>query len=83
MDIYDDVKKVLLDKLNISEALIKPESNLINDLGVSSLDRVDIEMELEEKFNIELSDLEAQTIVNPHDIAMIIERKLKLNNKDT
>ena len=82
MDIYENVKKVLGDKLNVDETLITPESNLITDLGASSLDRVDIEMELEEIFNVEISNEESQSIINPSDVAAVIERKLKLKNAD-
>ena len=82
MDIYENVKKVLGDKLNVDEALITPESNLMADLGASSLDRVDIEMELEEIFKVEISNDESQLIINPGDVAAVIERKLKLKNAD-
>jgi len=60
--IYDDIKKVVIEQLGVSEAEIKKESSFVDDLGADSLDTVELVMALEEAFSIEIPDEDAEKI---------------------
>ena len=62
MSVFDKVKEVIIDKLGVDEDSIKNEAHFINDLGADSLDTVELIMELEEEFSIEIPDEKAETI---------------------
>ena len=59
----DKIKEIIMDKLGVEESKITMEANFINDLGADSLDQVELIMELEEKFEIEITDEEAESLV--------------------
>jgi acyl carrier protein len=61
-DIFEKVKKIVIDQLDVDEAEVKPEASFANDLGADSLDTVELVMALEEEFEIEIPDEEAETI---------------------
>ncbi|MCC7006084.1 MAG: acyl carrier protein [Ottowia sp.] len=56
------VKKIVADQLGVTEADIKNESSFTDDLGADSLDTVELVMALEEEFNMEIPDEEAEKI---------------------
>ncbi|MBP9743341.1 MAG: acyl carrier protein [Burkholderiales bacterium] len=56
------VKKVIAEKLGVDEATIKNESSFVDDLGADSLDTVELVMALEEEFNCQIPDEEAEKI---------------------
>ncbi len=56
------VKKVIADKLGVDEATIKNESSFVDDLGADSLDTVELVMALEEEFNCQIPDEDAEKI---------------------
>ena len=62
MSTFDKVKDVIVDKLGVEEDKIKPESHFVNDLGADSLDTVELIMEFEEEFGIEIPDEDAENI---------------------
>jgi len=62
MSIYDKVKSIIADQLGIDEEEITTESSFIEDLGADSLDIVELIMSLEEEFEIEIPDEEAEKI---------------------
>ena len=62
MSTFDKVKDVIVDKLGVEEDLIKPEAHFVNDLGADSLDTVELIMEFEEEFGIEIPDEDAENI---------------------
>ena len=62
MSVFDKVKEVIIDKLGIEEDAVKTEAHFVNDLGADSLDTVELIMELEEEFGIEIPDEEAENI---------------------
>ena len=62
-DIQDQVIKIVIDHLGIDESKVTPNSKFIDDLGADSLDTVELVMAFEEKFNIEIPDDAAETIV--------------------
>ena len=62
MSIEERVKKIIVDQLGADAAAVKPEASFIEDLGADSLDTVELVMALEEDFDIELPDEEAENI---------------------
>ena len=62
MSTFEKVKKVVVDQLSVDEALVTPEASFTADLGADSLDTVELVMALEEEFDIEIPDEEAEKI---------------------
>lgn len=62
MEMEQRVKKVVAEQLGVSEAEIKNESSFVGDLGADSLDTVELVMALEEEFECEIPDEEAEKI---------------------
>ena len=61
-DIEERVKKIIVDMLGVKEEDVVPEASFVNDLGADSLDTVELLMALEEEFNTEIPDEEAEQI---------------------
>ena len=74
-DISSKVKKIVADHLGIDEAKVTEESSFIDDLGADSLDTVELVMAFEEKFNIEIPDDAAETILTVKDAIDFIQNK--------
>ena len=62
MSIEERVKKIIVEQLGIKEEDVKPEASFVEDLGADSLDTVELVMALEEEFDIEIPDEEAEKI---------------------
>lgn len=62
MSIEERVKKIIVEQLGVKEDDVKPEVSFIEDLGADSLDTVELVMALEEEFDIEIPDEEAEKI---------------------
>ncbi len=74
-DIEGDVKKIVVEHLGIDESKVTPEAKFIDDLGADSLDTVELVMAFEEKFNIEIPDDAAETILTVKDAIDFIQNK--------
>lgn len=61
-EILDQVKEILVEKLDVDEASVTEEASLRDDLGADSLDLVELIMDLEERFGVKISDEDAQGI---------------------
>ncbi len=61
-NIQERVIKIVCEQLGVKEEDVKPESSFVNDLGADSLDTVELVMALEEEFETEISDEEAEKI---------------------
>lgn len=61
-EIFDRVKEIIIDQLDVEEDMITPETSIIDDLEADSLDMVELMMAIEEEFNIEIDDEEAERI---------------------
>ncbi len=62
MSIEDRVKQIVVEQLGVKEEDVKPESSFVEDLGADSLDTVELVMALEEAFDIEIPDEDAEKI---------------------
>ena len=74
-EIEEQVKKIVVDHLGIDESKVTTESKFIDDLGADSLDTVELVMAFEEKFEIEISDDAAETILTVQDAINYIQNK--------
>ena len=63
MSVEEKVKGIVAKQLGLTEDEVKNESSFIDDLGADSLDTVELVMSLEEEFDIEISDDEAENIL--------------------
>ncbi len=61
-EIFDKVRDVIVDQLNVDEAEVTEEASFIDDLGADSLDIVELVMALEEQFGVSIPDEEAENI---------------------
>jgi acyl carrier protein len=75
-EVETKVKEIIMDKLGTSEEKITPEASFRNDLGADSLSQVELMMELEEVFGVDIEDEEAEKIETVKDAIAFIESKL-------
>jgi acyl carrier protein len=66
-DIAKRVKEIVAEQLGVEEALVVPEASFMDDLGADSLDTVELVMALEEEFEVEISDEDAEKIQTVQD----------------
>jgi len=74
MSTFNKVKEVIIDKLGVEEDTIKTEAHFVNDLGADSLDTVELIMEFEEEFGIEIPDEDAENITTVGSAVDYIEK---------
>ena len=73
MAIFDDVRDVVVEQLSVAPDAVKLESKIIEDLGADSLDVVELVMALEEKFEVEIPDGDAEKLITINDVVTYIE----------
>lgn len=66
-NLSDKVKKIIAEQLGVDEEKVVPEASFVEDLGADSLDTVELVMALEEQFDTEIPDEEAQKILTVKD----------------
>ena len=76
-EIESKVKAIIVDKLGVDEADVKPEASFTNDLGADSLDTVEPIMEFEKEFGISIPDNKAEKIGTVGDAIAYIEENAK------
>ena len=76
-DIQSRVKAIIVDKLGVDEAEVKPEATFTNDVGADSLDTVELIMELEKELNITIPDDQAEKITTVGDAISYVEANAK------
>ncbi|HEG5877824.1 TPA: acyl carrier protein [Campylobacter jejuni] len=77
MATFDDVKAVVVEQLSIDADPVKMESKIIEDLGADSLDVVELIMALEEKFEVEIPDSDAEKLIKIEDVVNYIDNLKK------
>ncbi len=75
-DVYEEVKAIIVDLLGVDESKVTPEARFREDLEADSLDLVELIMALEDKFNQEISDEDAQSITTVGEAVKYIEEHL-------
>ncbi len=76
-EIEAKVKAIIVDKLGVDEAEVKAEASFTNDLGADSLDTVELIMEFEKEFGINIPDDQAEKIATVGDAISYIENNAK------
>lgn len=62
VDVEAQIKEAIVEKLGVEESKVTPNASFINDLGADSLDTVELIMELENRFNIQIPDEDQEKI---------------------
>ena len=75
MALIDDIREVVVERLSVNADEVKDDAKFVEDLGADSLDVVELVMALEEKFDIEIPDDEAEKIQTLNDVVAYIESK--------
>lgn len=76
-EIESKVVDIIVDKLGVEASEVKPEASFTNDLGADSLDTVELIMDFEKEFEIEIPDSDAETIATVGDAIAYIEAHAK------
>lgn len=76
-DIASRVKSIIVEKLGVDEAEVTPEASFISDLGADSLDTVELTMEFEKEFGVEIPDTEAENLTTVGAAIAYIEAHMK------
>ena len=74
--VFEEVKGILADQLDVEEEKVTMEASITEDLGADSLDVVDLVMSLEEEFDVEIPDDQVENIKTVGDIVKYIEEKV-------
>ena len=72
-EVFDKVKEIIVEQLGVAENAVTEESSFIDDLGADSLDIVELIMALEEEFDIEIPDSDAEKVVTVGDVVDYIK----------
>jgi len=70
------LREIVMDRLDVEENQIKPEASFVEDLGADSLDIVELIMGIEEEFDIEIPDEDAEKLTNVGEAMDYIKSKL-------
>ena len=76
VDVEAKVREIIVNKLGAEESQIKPEASFTNDLGADSLDTVELVMEFEKAFNIQIPDQDAEKIRTVGDAINYLKQKV-------
>ena len=72
-EVLEKVKGIIVEQLGVSESAVTMEASFIDDLGADSLDIVELIMALEEEFDIEIPDADAEKVVTVNDVVEYIK----------
>lgn len=79
MNVEDKVKNIIVEQLNVDADAVKPDASFIDDLGADSLDIVELVMTMEEEFDLEIPDEDAEKIKTVGDVSSYIKAKASAN----
>lgn len=77
MSVDPKIKKIIEEQLGVEGDRIKPEASFIDDLGADSLDIVELVMAMEEEFDLEIPDEDAEKLRTVADVAKYVQSKGK------
>ena len=80
-NVFEEVKKIVLEKLEVRESQVIPEAKFVDDLGADSLDVVEMIMTIEEEFGIEISDEDAEGLLTVKDVVDYIQGRPRNKGK--
>ena len=72
-EVFDKVNEIIVEQLGVAETAITPDASFIDDLGADSLDIVELIMALEEEFDLEIPDADAEKVVTVSDVVEYIK----------
>lgn len=75
-DVYERLKKIIVDQLGVDESEVVPSASFVEDLNADSLDLVELIMSLEEEFKLQISDEDAEKITTVQEAQDYIEEHL-------
>jgi acyl carrier protein len=78
-EIVEKVKQLIAEQLGVDEAEVTPSASFVDDLGADSLDQVELVMALEEAFDLEISDADAEKIRTVQDAIDYIDKHAKVS----
>ena len=75
-EVFEKVKAIIVEQLQVAENTVTEEASFIDDLGADSLDLVELIMALEEEFDIEIPDTDAEKVVTVGDVVEYIKENV-------
>lgn len=75
-EVFEKVKAIIVEQLGVTETTVTMEASFIDDLGADSLDIVELIMALEEEFDIEIPDADAEKVVTVGDVVDYIKENV-------
>ena len=76
-EVLEKVKGIIVEQLGVADTAVTMEASFIDDLGADSLDIVELVMALEEEFDIEIPDSDAEKVVTEGDVVDYIKENVK------
>ncbi|MHB8840852.1 MAG: acyl carrier protein [Candidatus Aquicultor sp.] len=74
--VFSKVKDIIVEQLGVDESELSMSTSFVNDLGADSLDIVELIMAMEEEFDIEIPDEDAESIGTVEDVVTYVEKKM-------
>ena len=75
-EVFEKVKNIIIEQLGVTETSVTLDASFIDDLGADSLDIVELIMALEEEFDIEIPDSDAEKVVTVSDVVDYIKENV-------
>ena len=76
-EVLEKVKGIIVEQLGVSDTAVSMEASFIDDLGADSLDIVELVMALEEEFDMEIPDADAEKVVTVNDVVEYIKENVQ------
>ena len=76
-EVFEKVKETIIEQIGVTDTAVTMEASFIDDLGADSLDIVELIMALEEEFDMEIPDADAEEIVTVGDVVEYIKEHVK------
>lgn len=75
-EVFEKVKEIIVEQLQVADTSVTLEASFIDDLGADSLDLVELIMALEEEFDIEIPDADAEKVTTVNDVVEYIKENV-------